>query len=309
MKKLAVLFFVLLLFPIAAWAEKVALVIGNSDYEYVGRLPNPENDATDVAAALDRIGFDVTTGIDLDYRGMRLAIRDFAQKARGADVVFVYYAGHGIEIDNTNYLIPVNAELRSDIDVQLEAIQLNVMLDSISASNGLKVVLVDACRNNPFIAEMTRTSSTRSIGRGLARVDPTGVLVGYSARSGTIAQDGDGRNSPYTEALLSHIEEPGLELGKMFRKIRDDVYQSTDGFQEPFVYGSLPGQNIYLVPAAVQNTDEETADAATVSDQNADALLAKAIDTENTEVKIALLKTLTQLYPGTTAAVTARYLT
>lgn len=308
--KTLLLIILLFLAPVAAWAEKVALVIGNSDYEYVGRLTNPENDAEDVAAALKRIGFAVTLGIDLDYRQMRLAVRDFAQEARSADVVFVYYAGHGIEIDNTNFLIPVNAELKSDIDVRFEAIAFDDALDAISASKGLKIFLVDACRNNPFIAEMTRTASTRSIGRGLARVDPTGVLVGYSARGGTLALDGDGRNSPYAEALLSHIEQPGLELGKMFRKIRDAVYQATGGFQEPFVYGSLPGRNIYLVPAALQNTDDQTADATNAKERSAaaDTLLKEAIGTENVGAKLSLLSTLARLYPETGAGTTARFL-
>lgn len=228
--------------------RRLALVIGNSDYEYVSKLSNPVNDSEDLAAALKRIGFEVTLGKNMDYRQMRIALRDFAEQAAQADIVLVYFAGHGIEIENTNYLIPVNAEFRSDRDVEFEAIRLDTIVKAISGLSGLKIVLVDACRNNPFIVSMTRTSATRSIGRGLARVDPTGVLVGYAARSGTLAQDGDGRNSPYATALLKHIEQPGLELGKMFRKIRDTVLELTGGYQEPFTYGSLPGSDIFLVP-------------------------------------------------------------
>ena len=230
--------------------NRVALVIGNSEYEHVSNLPNPANDATDIAAALERIGFDVTRGMDLDYRAMRLALRDFADAAEEAEMVVVYFAGHGIEIDNTNYLIPVNAELRSDRDVEFEAIRLDTVVTAVANVDGLKVILIDACRNNPFLSDMVRTSATRSIGRGLGRIDPGGVLVGYAARGGTLASDGDGRNSPYAQALLRHIEEPGLELGKMFRKVRDTVFELTDGYQEPFTYGSLPGEDIYLVPAA-----------------------------------------------------------
>lgn len=244
--------------PSAGRAEeaRVALVIGNSRYEHVSQLPNTSNDAQDLSMALERIGFDVTQYSDLDYRDMRLAIRDFAEAAADADVVVVYFAGHGMEIDNTNYLIPVNAELKSDRDVDLEAIRLDTVIGAISHGPGLKIVLLDACRNNPFLTTMARTSATRSVGRGLARVDPGGVLVGYAARSGTLASDGDGRNSPYAQALLSHIEEPGLELGKMFRKVRDTVFDLTDGYQEPFTYGSLPGKDIFLVPAvAVPETN------------------------------------------------------
>jgi hypothetical protein len=146
-------------------ALRMALVIGNSDYQNVSKLNNPANDAKDIGAVLERLGFEVTSGIDLDYTRMRLAIRDFAEAASGAEVTLIYYAGHGIEVDNTNYLIPVNAELKRDRDVDFEAIRLDSIVDAISDSKGLKIVLVDACRNNPFLVEMERTSATRSIGR------------------------------------------------------------------------------------------------------------------------------------------------
>lgn len=232
----------------AAEGKRVALVIGNADYEHVSTLTNPANDAADLARKLTGIGFEVTTGLDLDYTGMRLAVRDFTTAAVGADVVLIYFAGHGIEIENTNYLIPVNATLKSDRDVEFEAIRLDAVVNAVSDTGGLKVILVDACRNNPFLSDMVYASGTRSVGRGLARVDPSGVLVGYAARSGTLAMDGEGRNSPYARALLTHIEEPGLELGKMFRRVRDTVFELTDGAQEPFTYGSLPGRDIFLLP-------------------------------------------------------------
>ncbi|AXI41349.1 caspase family protein [Sulfitobacter sp. SK011] len=243
--------------------KRVALVIGNSKYQHVTSLINPANDAEDISNSLERIGFQVTTGKNLDYNGMRLAVRDFTEAAADADVVMIYFAGHGIEIENTNYLIPVNATLKSDRDVEFEAIRLDAIVNAIADTPGLKIVLVDACRNNPFVAQMKRVSTTRSIGRGLAAIEPGGVVVGYAARGGTLAEDGDGRNSPYAKALLEHIEQPGLELGKMFRRIRDRVYDLTDGFQEPFTYGSLPGEDIYLVPkiekvAMVAPTTQQT---------------------------------------------------
>lgn len=238
-----------------SYAKRLALVVGNSDYEHVSALRNPANDAADLADALERMGFDVTRGIDLDYRAMRLTLRDFAVEAANAETVVVYYAGHGIEVGNTNYLIPIDAELRSDRDVDLEAIQLDTVIEILDGSTGLKIVLVDACRNNPFAASMSRTSATRSIGRGLGRIEPSGVFVAYAARGGTLALDGEGRNSPFAEALLEHIEEPGLEVGRMFRKIRSRVLSLTDGYQEPFTYGSLPDQDIFLVPAAAPPPD------------------------------------------------------
>lgn len=247
---LAVLAIMVLATPSPAnQTRRIALVIGNSDYQHVSKLPNPANDAKDIGAVLERLGFEVTAGTDLDYNQMRLVLRDFAEAATGADVSLVYFAGHGVEIDNTNYLIPVNAELKRDRDVDFEAIRLDAVVDALSDAKGLKIVLVDACRNNPFLVEMERTSATRSIGRGLARMDPSGVLVGYAARGGTLALDGEGRNSPYAQALLRHIEEPGLEIGKLFRKVRDTVYDMTGGAQEPFTYGSLPGEDIFLIPA------------------------------------------------------------
>jgi hypothetical protein len=228
--------------------RRVALIIGNADYSHVSRLTNPANDAGDLGIALERVGFSVTRHLNLDYRAMRLALRDFAEAAADADMALIYFAGHGIEIDNTNYLIPVNAELRSDRDVEFETIRLDTVIKTIADVDGLKLILIDACRNNPFLTSMQRTTTTRSVGRGLGRIDPGGVLVGYAARGGTLALDGEGRNSPYAQALLRHIEEPGLELGKMFRKIRDTVFDLTDGAQEPFTYGSLPGDDIYLLP-------------------------------------------------------------
>ncbi|HMO70765.1 MAG TPA: caspase family protein [Paracoccaceae bacterium] len=234
--------------PLQAQDRRVALVIGNATYAQVPDLVNPANDAADLRDALVRLGFRVTFGTNLDDSGMRRALRDFGETAADADIALIYYAGHGIEIDGTNYLIPVNASLRSDRDVEFETVRLDAVVGALDASRGLKIVLVDACRNNPFAAEMTRSVATRSIGRGLSRIDPGGVLVGYSARGGTIALDGEGRNSPYAAALLRHIEEPGLEIGKLFRLVRDSVLETTRGAQEPFTYGSLPGSDIFLIP-------------------------------------------------------------
>jgi hypothetical protein len=233
---------------VSAKERRVALLIGNSEYEHVSRLENPANDAEDLGNALKRLGFEVTSGLDMEYRDMRLALRDFSDKAADAEMALIYFAGHGIEIDKVNYLIPVNAELESDRDIDFEAIRLDTVIGSLDDAKGVRIVLLDACRNNPFVAGMQRTTATRSIGRGLSRIDPGGVLVGYAARGGTIALDGDGRNSPYAQAILANIEEPGLEVGKLFRRVRDMVLEQTDGLQEPFTYGSLPGDDIFLVP-------------------------------------------------------------
>lgn len=265
----------LALLPVFALAEerRVALVIGNSAYEHVVRLPNPSNDATDLAAALGRLGFDVDLRIDLGFRDTRLALRDFSARAEGADIALVYYAGHGVEIDRKNYMIPVTAEIKSDRDVEFEAIPLDNILSAVSAAPGLKIVLLDACRNNPFLTTMTRSAATRSIGRGLGRIEPSNIVVGYAARGGTLALDGEGRNSPYARALLDHLEEPGLEFGKMLRKVRDQVFTRTEGLQEPFVYGSLPGEDVFLRPADANTSAVPASDPAQES-READMLEA-----------------------------------
>lgn len=234
----------------AALAEKrLALVIGNSSYEHSSNLPNALNDATDMSARLRDLGFEVTEAIDLDGMGMRAVLQRFARQVVGAEAALIFYAGHGMEMDGENWLIPVDARLQTDLDVEFEAISLSQLLGTVSRADGLKLVILDACRDNPFIPGMERRDASRSLGRGLARVEPAdGMLVAFAARAGQVAADGDGRNSPYTAALLDVLAEPGVELGLMFRKVRDQVMQNTGRRQEPFTYGSLPSRSIYLHP-------------------------------------------------------------
>ena len=228
-------------------SSRVALVVGNGGYEHVVKLPNPGNDARDISAALKRLGFAVTTQFDLSGDALRRTLRNFSRAASRAEYAVVFYAGHGLEMNKQNYLVPVDAELKSDRDVKYEAVPLDLIMDAVDGASKLRLVLLDACRNNPFAASMQMTSASRSIGRGLARVEPSvGTLVSFAAKGGTTAADGDGRNSPYTAALLQHIEEPGLELNHLFRQVRDKVLASTNRRQVPFTYGSLPSSRIYL---------------------------------------------------------------
>jgi len=231
-----------------AFAEtRVALVIGNSDYKHAASLPNPKNDAEDLALVLGRIGFSVTTADNLGSDAMRRMLRDFARQASRADMALVFFAGHGMEVNKQNYLIPTDAQLETDQDIGYEAVPLDLVINAVSGARRLGLVMLDACRNNPFAASMKRTSSTRSVGRGLTRIEPAaGTLVSYAAKEGTVADDGHGRNSPYTKALIAHLEQPGLEINFLFRKVRDSVLESTNGTQEPFTYGSLPGKQIFL---------------------------------------------------------------
>jgi hypothetical protein len=230
-------------------AKRVALVIGNSAYQNVTQLPNPRNDAADLAHGLQQVGFEVLLKNDLDFDGLRRALRDFSDRAVGAEMALVYFAGHGIEVAKQNYLIPVDARLKTDRDIQFEAVPLDFVLSAVEGAKNLRLVLLDACRNNPFAGSMKMTNASRSIGRGLSSIEPTaGTLVSYAAKEGTTADDGEGRNSPYTTALLANLTEPGLEVNFLFRKVRDHVLAATDGRQEPFTYGSLPGTRIYLKP-------------------------------------------------------------
>lgn len=233
---------------------RVALVIGNSEYQAVAPLRNPRNDAEDIATSLERLEFTVTRAFDLGARETNLALRDFSRLAASADMALIYYAGHGMEIDNTNYLIPVDARLERASDVPFEATELEKLLQAVQGADTLRLVLLDACRNNPFLTQMAEARN-RSLGQGLARIEPTGgVLVAYAAKGGTIAYDGDGRNSPYAAALLRHLEEPGLEIGQFFRRVRDTVYRDTGGLQEPFTYGSLPAKDIFFAAAAPETS-------------------------------------------------------
>jgi hypothetical protein len=247
--------------------NKVALVIGNSAYETVPSLPNPRNDASDLAASLERAGFDVSKHFDLALPGMLVALRDYAEKSRDGDISVVYFAGHGIEIDKTNYLLPIDAELSSQHSIELEAVQLRTLLGAVATRSGVTVMLVDACRDNPFKERLQQSGTTRSIGRGLVRVNPTGgnlpggILVAYAAKEGEYALDGVGRNSPFAEALLENIETPGLEISKLFRQVRDAVFERTAGLQEPFTYGSLPSRDVFLVPpVSTENNNLENSE-------------------------------------------------
>jgi uncharacterized caspase-like protein len=243
----------LLLLCQPAFAEKrVALVLGNSAYRNTAPLANPVNDASTMATTLKSAGFEyVDFRSDLSAAETRRALREFADRARDADIAVVYYAGHGIEVDGANYLIPVDARLERDTDVYDEALSLDRVLVSIEPVRKLRLVILDACRDNPFAKTMKRTLATRAVGQGLAKVEPTSpnVLIAYSAKAGSTAADGDGKNSPFTSALSKYLPTPGLDVRRAFGYVRDDVLKITSNRQEPFVYGSLGGEDVPLVPA------------------------------------------------------------
>ena len=251
-----------------AFAEKrVALVIGNSAYARVGKLENPARDAGAVEKMLRHAGFETVEVMrDLSNSAMRRALRDFSDQARDADIAVVFYAGHGIEVNGSNYLIPVDAVLERDIDVEDETVPLERVSQVLEQAKRLRLVVLDACRDNPFMRSMRRTIGSRSIGRGLAKVEVLTIdtLIAFAAKAGSTAEDGRGSNSPYTTALVKHLATPGLDVRLGFGRVRDEVLRSTKGKQEPVYYGSLGGAEIALVPAAPTLPPSVEVDAARV---------------------------------------------
>lgn len=243
----------LLLGSADAYSEKrVALVVGNGAYQRAGQLNNPVNDARAIAAMLQSAGFDrVEVRENLDIRELRQAIKEFSDMVRDADTAVVYYSGHGIEVNGVNYLVPTDAILDRDIDVPYEAFSLENLVQVLEPARRLRLIMLDACRDNPFARSMKRTIGARTVGRGLAPVEPTTVntLIGFAAKAGSIALDGEGANSPYALALLNNIPIAGLDLRIAFGRVRDDVLKTTKNRQEPFVYGSLGGSSISIVDA------------------------------------------------------------
>jgi uncharacterized caspase-like protein len=259
-------------FAVPAIADKrVALVVGNSAYQHVGSLTNTVNDAEQMARMLTAAGFDVQHHRDLPLAEFRWVVRAFADRSQDSDYALVFFAGHGIEVDGTNYLIPIDAQLASDFDIEDETISLDRVLSAIEPAKQLRMVILDACRNNPFVPKMRRYAAKRSIGRGLARVEPTvsNTLVAFAAKAGSTADDGQGSNSPYTAALLKHIALPGLDLRIAMGRVRDEVMASTGNRQEPYIFGSLGGSMITLSDAVSGATQSNVTSAAPPSDPEA----------------------------------------
>jgi hypothetical protein len=243
-------------FATVAQAERrIALVIGNSAYRNASALPNTINDANAIAALFRSVGFEVVSSRnELGVLEFKRAVRDFLITAETADIAVVYYAGHGIEVNGANYLIPVDAKLARDYDVEDEAVALDRIIWALQPVRRLRLILLDACRDNPFVARLQRSVSTRAAPKGgLGKLDDVSAdtLVAYAAKEGSVSYDGAGANSPFAAALLKHLTEPGLDIRIALGRVRDDVMRTTAGRQEPFIYGSLGGSIIPLVPSPV----------------------------------------------------------
>ena len=233
----------------ASSGRRVALVMGNSAYKAVPVLKNPQRDAEAVAAALRGLGFQlVRLETDLPREKLMAALRDFSRASEEADWSLVYFAGHGLEVGGVNYLVPTDARLEVDRDVPFEAVPLSHVLGAVEPARKLRLVLLDACRHNPFIRQMRRSVAARSIGAGLAQPDPrAGLLIVFAAKHGEIALDGeDGVNSPFVASFLKRATRSGIDIRRLFDLVRDDVVAATGRRQQPFTYGSLPGSEEFF---------------------------------------------------------------
>ena len=240
--------------PVAAQAAgRVALVIGNSAYEHTDPLRNPGNDAAGMAAALGRLGFEVVLGTDLDLDGFYDTLGEFDEASRGADVTLFFYAGHGLQVQGKNWLAPVDARLGSRLDLERGAVRLDTVLEHMRGTK--KLVYLDACRNNPLAGDLARSmgvSRAAATSRGLARVrSGSGTLIGYATAPDDVAADGEGRHSPFTEALLAHIETPGLSVNDMFGEVSGAVSRATGGKQVPWSHSSLGRFYLASAPAPI----------------------------------------------------------
>jgi len=233
--------------------KRVALVIGNSAYQNAPMLRNPRNDATDIGSALKALGFQVIVGLDLTNVMMQKTVREFAEALVGADVGLFFYAGHGLQVAGQNYLVPIDAQLRHESDLDFEAMRAELVLRQMERETKTNIVFLDACRDNPLARKLARSMGTRSasIGRGLAQIESgIGTYIGFATQPNNTALDGHGRNSPFSSALVKHIGDPGVDLTSIMITVRKEVLRSTDGKQVPWEHSSMTAQ-FYFKPGSV----------------------------------------------------------
>ncbi|MDC7789485.1 caspase domain-containing protein [Rhodoplanes sp. TEM] len=291
--------------------ERVALVIGNGAYRNATPLPNPPNDAADLARALRRIGFTVIEGRDLDKHGLEDKIRAFGRALDRATTALFFYAGHGLQVAGRNYLVPVDAKLERPGDLSFETVEVGQVLGQMEAGTRVNLVFLDACRDNPLARTLARSLGTRSgsVGTGLASIQSAvGTMIAYATQPDNVAYDGEGRNSPFTAALLKHLPTPGLDVAVLMRRIRSDVVAATQSRQVPWDHSSLIG-DVVLVPAAAATpgpgpTPSASTPSAAVPSGAADAERAWAVTKDTTS--IAVLEDFVRQFGGTPYASMAR---
>jgi uncharacterized caspase-like protein/TPR repeat protein len=236
--------------------RRLALVIGNSNYTHIGPIPNPRNDAEDMAKLLKGLGFEVTLGIDLKRADMEDTLIRFARDIRSADTALVFYAGHGIQHQGVNYLAPIDARIEDETDLR-KLINLQAMIDDLQSASRIRILLIDACRDNKGVqqlnAKLPKATREAALTRGLARIDSAeGTLVVFATQPNRVAADGKGRNSPFAQALLKHLPTPGVEIRTLLTRVRADVVASTSDKQRPELYDSLVGEFVLNTGAGAQ---------------------------------------------------------
>ncbi|MGI9410489.1 MAG: caspase family protein [Hyphomicrobiaceae bacterium] len=251
-----------IVFALPANAERIALIIGNSKYEHTTALANPSNDAKDMAKALQAVGFKVMLGLDLDRRAFDLKIRDYANALAEADDAIFYYAGHALQVGGQNYLIPVDAQLDRERDLDFTAVRLSFILRQMELERQDKtnIIILDACRDNPLARNLARSMGTRStaVGVGLAQVKSgVGSFIAFSTQPGNVALDGSGRNSPFTAALVKRIPTPGQSINALMIGVRKDVLAATKGKQVPWDHSALTG-DFYFAAGTSTATGQQT---------------------------------------------------
>jgi len=238
--------------PVGAQGKQVALVVANAEYAHTSKLSNPLRDAKLISTALQQAGFEtVEIGTDLDRTQFMDRLRTFRSAADGAEAALVYFAGHGIESDGRNWLLPTDTKLDAEKDLPFEAIELQLLLDTLDGAR-LRIAVLDACRNNPY--ENRWTSDSRSIARGLAPLEMDDMLVIYAAAPGAVAYDGADGNSPFALALARRLVQPGLPVQMLGGMVRDDVLEATEGEQRPFISASMTGRPLFLVEGPEETT-------------------------------------------------------
>lgn len=282
----------------ASASPRYALIIGNGDYASIGALPNPTADARLISETLDELGFETTLALDTSQYDMKKAIAEFGRTLRNADksaVGFFYYAGHGVQADGRNYLLPIEATPADKADLDLMGVEANWVLRQMeSAGNRTNIIVLDACRNNPFVA------SNRSLGRGLAQIDaPTGSFISYATAPGKVALDGDGNNSPFSEALAKALPTPGLPIEQIFKQVRVNVIKSTQGAQIPWDSSSLV-EDFYIKPE-----EQKLAQADTYQPSQMEIDLWESVSVSDDPDRISLFL---QVYPRSPYAQRAREL-
>lgn len=238
-------------FPALAQERRVALIVGVGGYRNVPALANPPNDARDLGTVLGRLGFETETLVDPDRLALEAGVRRLGQRARGADAAFFFFAGHGLEASGRNWLLPAPADIRSDRDLRFEALDLDSVLEQLDGAARLSILVLDACRDNPFRKRLQASGRGAAAASGLGQASATvGTLLAFATAPGTVADDGRGRNSPFTTALLKRIETPGLEIRQLMAEVRREVREATQGRQVPWENSALEGSFYFRAAAA-----------------------------------------------------------